>query len=230
MNARGSHFTQELERAHQRWQSKPNLGDCKATLKEKADVELCIAAQGALDKLGAVGDAADQALPTLAAAALALARFSERVRFLSLAELSQKRLLHDGGAPGPTPQTAPRPSPSAKWPNRALHDLKRPFDRESFELGDGPISKMMGTTVHAERDVVRALGAYLEYAELPVRRGALVTVKNLRDEHPQWPLLAHLLREASLLESDPDLKRELQELSASGLPRGAGPGHSPDSK
>jgi hypothetical protein len=140
-------------------------------------------------------------------------------------------LQHDGGTPAPSAKAVPRPSPSAK-PSHGLllRDLKRPIDREAFALGDGPVSKMMGETVHAERDVVRALGAYLEYAELPVRRTALVTVKNLRDARPQWPLLEHLLRESLLLESDPDLKHQLQQLAASGLPHAAGPGHSPDSK
>jgi len=84
--------------------------------------------------------------------------------------------------------------------------------------------------VHLERDAVRNIGAYLEYAELPVRRSAFDTVKRLRNEHPQWPLLEHLLHEAALLESDPALKRDLQEFSASGLPRSREPGQSPDSK
>lgn len=99
-----------------------------------------------------------------------------------------------------------------------------------MELAAGPISRMMGDTVHLERDVMRNLGAYLEYAELPVRRAAFEIVKHLRLEHPQWPLLDHLVREAWLLESDPSLKRELQEFSESGLPRGGHPGQSPDSK
>jgi hypothetical protein len=89
----------------------------------------------------------------------------------------------------------------------------------------------MGTTIHLERDVVRHLGAYLEYDALPVRRAAFETVKRLRNEHPQWPLLDRLLREAALLEADPELKRQLQEFSASGLPERGHPGsHSADSK
>ena len=89
---------------------------------------------------------------------------------------------------------------------------------------------MMGTTVHLERDAVRNLGAYLQYAELPVRRSTFETVKRLREQHPQWPLLTALLREATLLESDESLKHELDEFGKSGLPSGPHPAHSADSK
>lgn len=100
----------------------------------------------------------------------------------------------------------------------------------SFELGDGPISQLMDASVRMEREAVRQLGAYLEYAELPVRRSAFVTVKRLHEQHPGWPLLAQLLREAALLESDPELRGKLSLLSASAQPSGARPAQSADSK
>jgi hypothetical protein len=232
-NAREAHFEAELKRGRERWQGKPNVGDCAATLHEKADLVLCQAANSALAALEQDPDAgaAEQAVPLLAEAALALARFSQRVRFLSIAELAQKRIAGDAGAP--TPPLAPT-SPVTSggrphWP-LALRGEQRLGHRGTFELGDGPISKMMGTTVHLERDVVRQLGAYLEYAELPVRRSTFATVKHLRDQHPQWPLLTALLREATLLESDQTLKHELDEFGKSGLPSGPRPAHSADSK
>jgi hypothetical protein len=84
--------------------------------------------------------------------------------------------------------------------------------------------------VRIERDVMRALAAYLDYAELPVRRSAFEAVKRLREQHPQWPLLDETIREARLLERDPDLKQALLALDRSGLPRGGRPGQSPFSK
>ena len=210
-----------------RWQGKPVLGECAAALDEKADVELCQAASTALDQLGRAQGARDaSALPVLAEGALALTRLSQRVRYLSLGELSARRPAGDGGAPhAPAAGSALVPSlPRGKL--AASHD-----GQHAFELSDGPVVRLMSTTIHLERDAVRNLGAYLEYAELPVRRTAFETVKRLRNEHPQWPALDRLLREAALLEADPELKRELHEFAASGLPeRSRQGGHSTDSK
>ena len=221
--ARESHFESELKRARARWQSKPTVGDCTPALSEKGDIELCEAAQKAIAALEANLDAPlERTLPQLAETALAMARLSQRVRYLSLAELAKKRLQTDGGAP-------PIPSAGARAP-LARRNLRDHGQRGTFELGDGPVSRLMGQSVHLERDLVRNLGAYLEYAPLPTRRAAFETVKHLRDEHPQWPLLTQLLREAALLESDPELKQQVQTFSASGLPPGGKPGQPPDAK
>ena len=88
----------------------------------------------------------------------------------------------------------------------------------------------MARTVRLERDVMRNLFAYLEYAELPVRRAAYETVKGLRAAHPQWQLLDSKLHEAALLEADPELKTQLRGLVASGLPNERRLGQSPVSR
>jgi hypothetical protein len=224
--ARASHFQTELTRARARWTSKPGLGDCSLALHEKEDLELCQAASSALTVLEQDPEAAaESALPALENSALSLARLTKRLRYLSLGELSKKRLAGDAGAP--TPPAAP----SAHGPARGLPNRQPEHGhRGIFELGDGPISQLMATSVRLERDAVRNLGAYLEYAELPVRRSAFSTVKRLHEQHPQWPLLTQLVREAALLEPDPDLKGQLTALSASGQPRGSHSDHSADSK
>ncbi len=142
---------------------------------------------------------AERALPALERCALELARLSKRARFLSLSELAKKRLTADGGAPVPPAASASRRSP---WPGRA-HGKPELEHHGPFEISDGPSSRLMSASVRLEHDAVRDLGAYLEYAELPVRRSAFATVKRLHEQHPQWPLLAQLLRESALLESDP---------------------------
>jgi len=225
-SARHEHLVLELNRARERWQGKPALGDCAVALREKADLELCQAANNALAELEKAPTApAANALPVLADSALALTRLSQRVRYLSLEELSARRKAGDGGAP-PSPSAGPQVPPLPLGKVLAAHEGQR-----AFELGEGPVARLMGTTIHLERDVVRHLGAYLEYDELPIRRAAFETVKRLRNEHPQWPLIDRLLREAALLEMDAGLKRELQEFSASGLPERSHPGgHSADSK
>ena len=210
--ARELHFQNELTRARAHWKSKPNLGDCSGVLHEKEDLVLCEAANSALTVLEQEPEAQpESALPALENSALSLARLSKRLRYLSLGELSKKRLAGDAGAP--TPPVAASAHGPLRWPGR-------PDERghRTFELGDGPIAQLMGSSVRLERDAVRHLGAYLEYAELPVRRSAFSTVKRLHEQHPEWPLLRQLLREAALLESDPDLKSQLATLSASAQP------------
>ena len=84
-----------------------------------------------------------------------------------------------------------------------------------MELREGPIQRQLEVVMRLERDVIRNLGAYLEYAPLPTRRAAFDTVKALGAQHPRWPALAHLLNEAAVLETDANLKRDLQQLSES---------------
>jgi hypothetical protein len=224
--ARESHFQTELTRARARWKGKPTLGECSIALHEKEDLDLCQAARGALAVLEQDPDAPlESALPALENGALSLARLSKRLRFLSISELSKKRMTGDAGAP--TTHAAPSAHGIFRGPAKRQQE---PGHRGTFELSDGPISQLMATSVRLERDVVRNLGAYLEYAELPVRRTALATVKRLREQHPQWPLLTQLVREAALLESDPDLKGQLAALSASAQPSTPHPAQSADSK
>ena len=170
-----------MKRARDRWSGKPELGDCTETLHEKADQALCQAATNALLEIeGQFAAPPARTLPTLADGALALTRLSERVRYLSLAELSSKKLSGDAGTAPAASAARPSAMPShglAGMPHEGQHSL---------QLSDGPVSQMMGQTVHLERDVIRNLGAYLEYAELPVRRSALEAVKRLHGERIQW--------------------------------------------
>lgn len=216
-NARAQHFDSELRRAEGIWRDKPNLAECKTALREKPDLELCERADGALGRLVAEPTTEfARALPLLADAALSLARLSLRARHLSLSELAQKRLAASASSSGAASKTRPpAPAPST-----------RPL--QTFEQNEGPVARLMNVAVRLERDVLRHLGAYLEYAPaVPMRRAAFQTIKALREQHPEWPSLERLLREAALLESDPELKRELRELAARGLPR---PPQSADSK
>ncbi len=231
--ARAANFGAELKRAGARWSEKPSLGECAKILHEKSDVELCQAASRALGALEAQ-PAPEHALPGLESAALSLARLTERARFLSLSELSNKRITRDAGAPATSAASvAPAASHAGHLPRS-----KAPFDqldvgrRGTFELGQGPISGLLTTSLRLERDVLRNLGAYLEYAELPVRRSAFEAVQRLHAQHQPWALLAQLMREASLLESDPALKSELSTLALRAQPPlgDLAPAHSADSK
>jgi hypothetical protein len=239
--ARTAHFASELKRAADRWQSKPNLDDCTVVLHQDSDAALCHAAADALTAIEQLDPSlpTERILPVLADGALSLARLSERARYQSLAEIGEKRVTGSasaapatsGSAATPAKLAAPKPAPASASSSSGL--VAQP-EQHALELGDSPVGKFLPVVLRLERDALRNLGAYLEYAPLDVRRAALGTVKRLRDTHPQWALLDHLIREASLLESDADQKRLLNELVGSGLPRGKSPAqsaaHSTDSK
>lgn len=236
--AREQHLAEELARARARWQSKPSVGDCAATLKEKADLALCLAAEGALAAISQEpAPTPERALTLLSPAALALARLTERVRYLSLAELAQRRLEGDAGAAPARPPASSSPAaiasalaalPRARAGQASAHHEHH--ETHAVQLSDGPLSQLLDSTLRLERDVIRNLGGYLEYGPLPVRRSALASVKALHDEHPRWPALDHLLHDASALESDRELKRDLRALSGSGLPQDRYPDQSAATK
>ncbi len=154
------------------------------------------------------------------------------MRYLVLAELGQQRVV--GGDAG----VAPAPSASSAAAG-ALAALKRAHSHEghdaakeqrALKLSEGPVSRLLASSIRLERDVLRNLGAYLEYGPLPARRAAFDTVKRLRAEHPKWALLDRLIRDALVLESDADLKRDLGELSAIGRPQSGRPAQSAETK
>lgn len=228
--ARDQHLQTELQRARERWQAKPALGECAPTLEEKADLELCQAASRALSAIEAEPEATpERALSLLEPGALALARFSHRLRYLSMAEIADRRVQGDAGAaPAPVASGAVAGATAALARSRRERHSGHAEGR-ALELREGPVAQLMTSTMRVERDVLRALGAYLEYAPLPVRRAAFDSVKRLREEHPQWPQLDRLLREATVLESDAELKQKLSAAAESGLPRRR-PGQSPETK
>ena len=218
IEARGVHFAAEKRRADEIWQAKPGLPGCAKVLHENGDAELCSGAASALTAIEELPPDAptERILPALANGSLSLARLSQRARYQSLVEIGQRHVSGDAGAP-------PAASASAA-PPRPIHLPHSPFgmhqEHPALELGDGPASQLAGAVLRLERDSLRNLGAYLEYAPLPVRRAAFGTVKQLRETRPQWQPLDHLIHEAMLLESDADLKQDLTELFATGLPRG----------
>jgi len=223
--ARERHFQEELARAQARWQTGPGLATCATALKDKADLELCQAAASALAAISEPAATPQLAITRLAPGALAFARLSERVRYLSLAELGQKHVQADAGvAPATSASVAAlQGAPAAAVSHVRKGQRSGNAEQRAIELGDGPISQLMPVTIGLERDAVRNLGAYLEYGPLPVRRAAFDAVNSLRVQHPQWPSLERLLQEAALLELDGDLKRDLRQLSASGLPQRSPP-------
>jgi hypothetical protein len=210
--ARERHLKLELTRAANRWQAKPTLGECSAALKEKSDLELCQAAENALSQVTAAPATTPEAtLPRLAPAALALARLSDRLRYLSMQDLAERRVDGDAGV-----APAPPASGAVTGPLAAItraHDHQH-AEQPALKLSESPVSRQLETTIRLERDVVRNLGAYLEYAPLSVRRLAFDSVKDLHAQHPRWPALDHLVSEAAVLERDPVLERDLQEIAA----------------
>jgi len=212
---RERHLQEELARARARFQANTGLSDCAKSLQEKADLELCQAARAALAVLTAEpATSTELALGRLAPAALALARLSQRLRYLSLAELAERRSAHDAGAPPPPAASAMSAPATPAFAREGKHPPH--IEQRALVLGESPVTQLMELSIRSERDVLRNIGAYLEYGPLPVRRAAFDNVERLRAVHPDWPLLTHLLQEAAVLESDAVLKGDLRRLSASG--------------
>jgi hypothetical protein len=204
-------------------------------LKETADLLLC---QTAIDALAAIAGkeavTPERSIERLASGALSLARLSERVRYLSLAELAERQLEGDAGT-----RAAPSASAGAGEERATVLRRRKTMHPEAgsghpephgLALRDGPISELLAVTLRSQRDAIRELGAYLEYGPLPIRRTAFAAVERLHAEHPKWPLLDHLLQEAALLESDGALKRDLQRLSERNLRRDGRPAQSAETK
>jgi hypothetical protein len=235
-NARAAHFAGEQKRAAERWQAKPNLDECTVVLHNDGDAALCHTAASSLSAIEQLDPSlpVERILPVLADGSLALARLSERARYQSLAELGEKRVTGDAGsAPAASGSTSASAKPAPPKPTPAKPSssaITPPKEQHALELTESPVGKFLPVVLQLERDALRNLGAYLEYAPLDERRAALSSVKQLRGTHPQWPLLDRLIREAALLESDPEQKRVLKELIVSGLPRGKNPLQSTDSK
>jgi hypothetical protein len=233
-SARQARFESELQRSRALWHDPPNLGNCAELLKEKADTELCTKAQSALTAVAALDAAAPPAtvIDTLAAGALALTRLVERVRYLSLEDLSNVRVSGDAGPPATTGSSEPAPNAAAglepQTRQRAL--LRELRARRTLKLADSPHSRLLQDADRLEHEVLRHFAAYLEYAPLAVRRSAFERAKAMRAEHPSWSALGRVLREAALLETDRDLKRELEQLANLTLPRGTRPDQPTGSK
>jgi hypothetical protein len=235
--ARQTRFDSELKRAQARWQEHPDLGNCAEILKEKADAELCRTASSALTALEQASPTSppEATLPLLADASLALVRLFERARYLSLEDIGHARLQGEAGAPTRAAASAhvgvpaaPSVSTPAQRLPRALHSVLR--ERSTLKLTESPTTRLVQSVARLEREVLRHFGAYLEYAPLPIRQSAYASAKTLQTEHPHWPGLNHLLREAAVLETDATLKQNLNELASLGLPQGKSPDQPTGSK
>ncbi|HEX3773621.1 MAG TPA: hypothetical protein VHV51_04100 [Polyangiaceae bacterium] len=231
---RAARFASELSRAQKRWQEKPEVGDCAKVLQEKPDQDLCLAATNALGAVEALDPAVApaSALPVLADGALALTRLLERARFLTMEDMSRRRMEGDAGTAAPASASARAPSaPSigAPFSSQRVFRLNQ-REHKSIHLSDSPIAHLLENTSRLEHDVLRQFSAYLEYAPLSVRTMAYERAKQLSSQHPKWPTLSHVLREASVLETDPDLKSKLNELSVASFARARPPAQATGSK
>jgi hypothetical protein len=234
--ARATRFQSELSRAQKRWQEKPELGNCAEGLHEQADLDLCRSAANARHAVEALDPAAapGAVLPVLSDGALALTRLLERARYLTFEEMSERRLEGDAGLAASTSTSAAARAPAAPAASAAPMNSLRAFrafrEHKVFRLNQSPLSHLLDNVARLERDVLRQFSAYLEYAPLSVRQASFDAAKKLVEEHPAWPTLTHTLREAAVLESDPDLKQKLSELAATTLPRGKRPAQATGSK
>ncbi len=223
-NARETRFRSELSRAQQLWQGSSALGKCAEAMKQDGDRALCADAEKNLARVAALpaGVTAGDALPVLGNAALALARLFDRARYLSLEELGRERLEGDAGVnakPAPSARPALMPSAAPGASGAARFPFPRGREQRHLKLADSAAGTLALNVGRLERDLLRELGAYLEYGPLSVRQAAFERVEQLRAQHRDWPALHRLLREASVLETDPELKARLVASTAAAFGR-----------
>jgi len=222
-DGRAAHFDSETKRARELWLGRPQLTHCAEVLSTDADRKWCDGASAGLAEIEALSPSApaELVLATLGRGALALAHVLDRARYLAFTDLSE-RGLHGPAAPASGSASGPaHPAPAA---SSSLG--KAP----AMKLSESPAFRLIDEAAAVERGTLRELTAYLEYAPLPVRKQAFVTCSGLLETHPRWAELHGSLREAAVLESDPELKAKLTALAARGLPPGPKPDQPTGSK
>ncbi len=220
-NANGERLRKAAGDWPARWAAVEALPDCAPLLSGAQERAACKNAEQALTAIQAASarNAPDAELTDLAAAAaLAAQRATQHLRRAGMAELVElRRAQSDPNAPSsarphPSATSSARPHPSATsgarpHPSPAASEAA-PRQQQSPTL-DAITSYARVATLG-----LRHLGMYLELGPVAVRRRAYDALAKLCRDEPHWAGLRVLVREAELVEADPDLKRRLGALRA----------------
>lgn len=208
-----------------RWQNELAPPSCDAVLTRPDERALCAAAAAALVQVqtrAATLDRGDDALRAAAELSRRAGAAAKKLRFrdmeyMGTEGLSLPGLTTSASAAGPLPSAAPRPLPSV--PALSPHPDHAASADAGAEAGarrDDPFKPVLRAYARLEVEALRYLAAFLELAPLATRQHALGEVEKLWDEsggHPSHPL-QQIVRQASLLESDPAFKARLKKLDA----------------
>jgi hypothetical protein len=211
VNANGTRLAAALRDWPARWKDVPALADCTPLLEVESERESCRAAQRAVDELkGALERHAPSTdlLASISSAALKAQRAAQNLRRSGMTRLVELRRAEAAAASASAP---PKPSAAApqgaKVPASASAHSLPPRQQQSPDLDAiTSYARVAGLGL-------RHLGDYLELAPLELRRRAFQNLSALSADEPHWAGLHVLVREARLVEGDPELKRKLASLT-----------------
>jgi hypothetical protein len=246
--ADGKRLEATLKDWAKRWDETAELPACDPLLKDAAELELCKTAAAALVTMKAAAKKPEPNATLIHLAAelsFATEAASEKLRNASMEKLQAERAKN---APAPSGSAAAGKPPAKKVYSsdetkaRALGSAAKLGERVK-ELEAAPADpgmQVMQAYSRANRAAFRYLSQFLQFGPLPTRRSTLDELEGLSKRKESWPALGRTLREAALVENDPELQGRLKTLSPKLTRRGAGmapatpaiasslpPGHTP---
>ena len=201
-----------------RWNDFAPLPSCEKLLSGP-DLELCTKTETALATLkDAVATKKPQDVVMQAAADLALAaeQANEKLRAVVMEKTAKEggpatgSRPPPGGVQPPNPPATPHAAPggSARPPKLA----ERIRSRDGGVPPPNPDNAVVEAYGRAARLALRYLSTYLQYGPLPTRQAAFSVFEKLAEKRPAWPGLLRSLREASLMEKEPNLSAKLKDM------------------
>jgi hypothetical protein len=220
-NADGKRLDRSLTDWKRRWE-RIELEGCETTLKEAAELELCTKAKDALTKVKERAAKADKSTDAMRAAGdlvLAAENAVEKLRLAAAAELAKPGA---SGAPKPAASVPPKPKAKPAGSAAAAPSGSGPTRVEN------PQMKVVSSYERVARTAARYLGSFLQQGPVDVRKQAFAEVQRLVPLREKWSALRDVVRQASLTEREPELRKQLRDLEqklrparAPGAPSGA---------
>jgi hypothetical protein len=215
--ADGAKLARSLDVWRARWRSETSPPDCTPLLASVDEQKLCRDAASALERVKARADAADAsnaALTDGAELARTAAEAARKLRFRDMEYMGREGMAL--GSARPAGSVLPPGSASAR--PQAPRAAASALDAGTPPPGvrhDDPYQPAVRAYAKLEAEALRYLGSFLELGSLPVRRAAFNELRKLWPEtsRPSHPL-QQVIRQASLLETDPELKAQIQKLDA----------------
>jgi hypothetical protein len=200
-------------------------------LTRPEEQRLCVEAADAFGRLKARTDVLDQSPEALRAASelsRRAGRAAQKLRYRDMEYMGTQGLSLSPPKPSASAESVPPPSatvapplpkPSAVAP-RARPSASTAPDGGAAPAGvrkDDPYQPVLRAYARLEIEALRYLGAFLEIAPLPTRERALTELEALWSEASRPShTLQQIVRQASLLETEPTFKERLRKLDLKG--------------
>jgi len=213
--ADGSRLSAALGDWQERWRKATTPPTCSVLLTRAEEQRLCVEASDQLTQVKTRAEALDRSHDTLRDAAELSRRAARAAKKLSYRDMEYMGTQGLSLAPkssasaGAVPSASAKPAPSAKPSGSGAPDAEAPAGTRR----DDPYQPLVRAYGKLEVEALRYLGAFLELGPLPTRKRALGELTTLWEEASRpSPTLQQIVRQAALLESDPELKARLQKL------------------